>query len=110
MELLLVFLSTAVGTVVGVGAAILMMNRRKGTPAATDGALRTQLQNTEWALTAAGRDVEELRKQLVEREGVREELERTQQQLVAIVADKERQSVDRVVAEQRALSLSAELE
>src|SRR3954452_24696547 len=105
MELLLVFLSTAVGTVVGVGAAILMMNRRKGTPAATDGALRTQLQNTEWALASAGRDVEELRKQLLEREGVREELERTQQQLVVIVGDKDRQAADRAAADLRASEL-----
>src|SRR5215210_1104760 len=109
MELLLVFLSTAVGTIVGVAAAILMMNRKKTAPAVGDAALRTQLQNTEWALAAAGHDVEELRKQLAERETVKEELERTQQQLVAIVADKERQSVERMAAEQRATESATEL-
>src|SRR4051812_211625 len=108
MELLLVFLSTAVGTVVGVVAAVLMMNRRNRAPAVSDAALRTQLQNTEWALASAGRDVEELRKQLVEREGVREELERTQKQLVAIVADKEQQVSGRAAAEQRSAELSAD--
>src|SRR4051794_33651028 len=109
MELLLVFLSTAVGTVVGVVAAVLMMNRRNRAPAVSDAALRTQLQNTEWALASAGRDVEEMRKQLAEREGVREELERTQQQLVAIVAEKERQATERAAAEQQASALTAEL-
>src|SRR3954464_4067768 len=108
MELLLVFLSTAIGTVVGVVAAVIMMNRRNRAPQG-DGALRTQLQNTEWALASAGRDVEEMRKQLAEREGVREELERTQQQLVAIVADKERQATERATAEQQASALTAEL-
>ncbi len=108
MELLLVFLSTAVGTVVGVGAAILLMNRRNRTPSVGDAALRTQLQNTEWALASAGRDVEELRKQLAERDGVHDELDRTQKQLVAIVADKDRQSAARSAAEQRVTELETE--
>src|SRR4051794_25501248 len=101
MELLLVFLSTAIGTVVGVVAAILTMNRRNRTPVG-DTALRTQLQNTEWALSSAGREVEELRKQAGEREGVREELERaqqqlerTQQQLATALAENEKQSAQR---------------
>ena len=108
MELLLVFLSTAVGTVVGVVAAVVMMNRRNRTPQVNDAALRTQLQNTEWALSSAGRDVEELRKQLAEREGVREELERTQQQLVALVGDKDRHTAERAIAMQRVTELEAQ--
>src|SRR4051812_12051118 len=109
MDLLLVFLSTAIGTIVGVVAAVVMMNRRNRPAATGDPALRTQLQNTEWALTAAGRDVEELRKQLTEREGVREELERTQQQLASLMADKEKQSAQRAAAEQRAAEAAEEV-
>ena len=93
--MLLVFLSTAVGTVVGVGVAMLMMSRRNRMPAVGDAAVRTQLQNTEWALASAARDVEDLRKQLVERDGASDELRRTQQQLAA--------------AEQRATELAEQM-
>ena len=93
--MLLVFLSTAVGTVVGVGVAMLMMSRRNRMPAVGDAAVRTQLQNTEWALASAARDVEDLRKQLVERDGASVELLRTQQQLAA--------------AEQRATELAEQM-
>jgi chromosome segregation ATPase len=110
MELLLVFLSTAVGTVVGVAAAIIMMNRRGRTPAVGDAAVRTQLQNTEWALASAARDVEDLRKQLAERDGAREELERTQQQLTAIAADQERQSAERAAFVEEAAVMRARLD
>ena len=109
MELLLVFLSTAVGTVVGVGAAILMMNRRNRTPAVGDAAVRTQLQNTEWALASAARDVEDLRNQLVERDRLRDELERAQQKLAATVGDQERQTAERAAAETRAAELGEEV-
>src|ERR1051325_4987547 len=109
MELLLLFLSTAIGTVVGVVAAIATMNRRNRTPAVTDATLRTQLQNTEWALASAGRDVEELRKQLAERENVREELERTQQQFASVLADQEKHVAQRAAAEQRALDTAEQL-
>jgi hypothetical protein len=68
MELVLVFLSTATGTVVGVAAAIFMMQRKSRANMGSDSILRTQLQNMEWALASAGRDVEELRKQLEERQ------------------------------------------
>jgi chromosome segregation ATPase len=95
MELLLVFLSTAVGTVVGVAAAMLMMSRRNRMPAVGDAAVRTQLQNTEWALASAARDVEDLRKQLVERDGASDELRRAKQQLAA--------------AEQRATELAEQI-
>ena len=109
MELLLIFLSTAIGTVVGVVAAIVMMNRRNRPAAIGDAALRTQLQNSDWALAAAGRDVEEMRKQLAEREGVRDELERTQQQLASMLADKEKQTAQRNAAEQRTAEIAEEL-
>src|SRR4051812_40727294 len=108
MELLLV-LSTAIGTIVGVVAAIAMMNRKSRPAVPGDAALKTQLQNTEWALASAARDVDEMRKQLAEREGVREELERTQQQLASLLADKEKQTAQRTFAEQRAAELTDEM-
>ncbi len=106
---MLVFLSTAVGTVVGVGVAMVLMSRRNKPAIVGDPALRQQLQNTEWALAAAGKDVEEMRKQLAERQGVRDELERAQQQLAAMLADKEKQTAQRVAAEQRVAEMSDEL-
>src|SRR3954470_5086793 len=110
MELMLVFLSTAVGTIVGGGVAMILMNRRnKPVAAPGDSALRQQLQNTEWALAAAGKDVEEMRRQLTEREGVRDELERAQQQLAALMADKEKQTAQRAAAEQRTTEMAEEL-
>ena len=69
--------------------------------------MRTQLQNTEWALASAARDVEDLRKQLVERDGAREELERTQQQLAEIAADQERQSAERAALVEEAAVMRA---
>src|SRR3954451_16007468 len=69
MEIMLVFLSTAIGTVAGVIVAAVMMQRKiRVSGAGMELALKTQLQNTEWALASAGRDVEELRKQLEVRE------------------------------------------
>ena len=62
MELVWVFLSTATGTVVGVAAAIFMMQRKRRASMGSDSILRTQLQHVEWALASAGRNVEELRK------------------------------------------------
>src|SRR5436305_12657958 len=108
MDLLVVLLSTAIGTIVGVVAAVIMMNRRNRAPSG-DPALRTQLQNTEWALASAGKDVEELRKQLADREGVRDELERTQQQLASSISEREKHAAQRTAAEQRAEAAAAEM-
>ena len=108
MELLLIFVSTAIGTVVGVAAAIIWMNRRRTTKVG-DAALRTQLQNSEWALTSASRDIEDLRKQLGEREAARGDLDRAQQQLAELLADKEKQTAQLAAAEQRAAESAAEV-
>ena len=113
MEIMLVFLSTAIGTVAGVIVAALMMQRKiRVAGAGTDLALKTQLQNTEWALAAAGRDVEDLRKQLEAREQAvhqsREELERTQQQLASVAASIEKEAGARAAAESRVQALEAQ--
>jgi chromosome segregation ATPase len=99
MELLLVFLSTAIGTVVGVAAAIFMMQRKNRSNVGSDSILRTQLQNTEWALASAGKDVEDLRKQLEERlaesQAARTELDGAQQRLAAATAESEKDAAKR---------------
>jgi chromosome segregation ATPase len=114
MEIMLVFLSTAIGTVAGVIVAAVMMQRKiRVAGASTDIALKTQLQNTEWALSSAGRDVEDLRKLLEVRDQAtqqaREELEKTQQQLAALLAGTEKEAAARAEAEQRAQNLEAQL-
>jgi chromosome segregation ATPase len=113
MEIMLVFLSTAIGTVAGVIVAALMMQRKiRVAGAGVDLALKTQLQNTEWALASAGRDVEDLRNQLELREQAvqqgHEELEKAQQQLAAAVANAEKEAVARAEAEQRTQNLEAQ--
>jgi chromosome segregation ATPase len=113
MEILLVFLSTAIGTVAGVVVATLMMQRKfRVAGAGTDIALKTQLQNTEWALAAAGRDVEELRKQLELRDQavqpLREELEKAQQQLISALTTSEKEAGARAQAEQRLQDLQTQ--
>src|SRR5215813_7193824 len=113
MEIMLVFLSTAIGTVAGVIVAAVMMQRKiRVAGAGTDLALKTQLQNTEWALASAGRDVEELRKQLEARDHAghqgREELERTQQQLASVAASIEKEAAARAAAESRVHALEAQ--
>lgn len=112
MELLLVFLSTAIGTVVGVAAAVLMMQRKgRSSGMGSDSILRTQLQNTEWALASAGRDVEDLRKQLADREAeaqqVRADLESAQQRLMAASAEVEKESAHRSQADEIAAKAAA---
>src|SRR5215831_459210 len=110
MELLLVFLSTAIGTVAGVAVA-LMMHRKARSSMGSDSVLRTQLQNTEWALASAGRDVEDLRKQMEERATeagqARSELAEAQQRLMALSAEIEKEAARRAELEERAAKAEA---
>ena len=115
MELMLVFLSTAIGTVAGVAVAMLMLQRKDRRPAmGADSILRTQLQNTEWALASAGRDVEDLRKQLAERDqaaqGAAAELESAVQRLLACSAESEALAKRSAEAERLASEAAAQAE
>src|SRR5579883_3161666 len=115
MELLLVFLSTAIGTVAGVAAGLFFMARRsRASNMGSDSILRTQLQNTEWALASAGRDVEELRKQLEQRQSeaqqARSELEGAQRQLLVATAELEKETSRRAEMDELAAKGAAEKE
>ncbi len=103
MELLLVFLSTAIGTVVGVAAVMMMQRKDRKTAVGAGSVLRTQLQNTEWALASAGRDVEELRRKLDEREqsgqNAAQELESTRRRLMDAAIEAEKEAARRAEAE-----------
>lgn len=113
MELLLVFLSTAIGTVVGV-AAVMMMQRKDRKAAVGAGSVLRTLQNTEWALASAGRDVEELRQKLGEREqaahNAAQELESAQKRLLEAVVESEKETARRTEAERLAAEAGAQAE
>jgi len=95
MELLLVFLSTAIGTVAGVSIATLMM-RRKGQLAeiGADSVLRTRLQNAEWALASAARA----------------ELAGAQERILAAAVDVEKEAARRAQAVELVGEMAARLE
>lgn len=112
---MLVFLSTAIGTVAGVAVAMLMLQRKDRRPAmGEDSVLRTQLQNTEWALAAAGRDVEDLRKQLAERDQAAQTAnalrESADQRLLACSAESEAQAKRCAEAERLGSEATAQAE
>lgn len=110
MEIMLVFLSTAIGTVAGVIVAVVMMQRKiRVAGTGNDIALKTQLQNTEWALASAGRDVEDLRRQLDNRDQAAQQgREELQQQLMAAIANTEKEAAAKAEAQQRIAELEAQ--
>jgi chromosome segregation ATPase len=112
MEMLLVFLSTAIGTVVGVAAVMMLQRKDRKTAAGGGSVLRTQLQNTEWALASAGRDVEELRHKLDEHEkaahNVAQELESARRRLLDAAVENEREATRRTEAERLEAEASAQ--
>jgi chromosome segregation ATPase len=115
MELLLVFLSTAIGTLAGVGAAMFLMQRKdRRSSHGGDSALRTQLQNTEWALSSAGHDVVDLRQKLAERDEAAQTatagLEAAERRLAACIAESEAQAQRCVEAEMSAAKAAAQAE
>lgn len=114
MELLLVFLSTAIGTVVGVAAVMMMQRKDRKTAVGAGSVLRTQLQNTEWALASAGRDVEELRRKLDEHEqsgqNAAQELESTRRRLMDAAIEAEKEAARRAEAEHLATDATGRVE
>src|SRR5947199_364135 len=104
MDMLLVFLSTAVGTIVGVVAAILMMNRRNKAPAVGDAALQTALTPAEQEATESGSEASQVAEQAAQGIG---ELE-----AVVRAAAGRVEGLDAIVAEGEArnVKLRAELE
>ncbi len=115
MVMMLVILSTAIGTVTGVIATILLM-QRKGQYLATGADLtaRRQLPETERALANATATVEELRKQLAAQGQIlqqnREELEKSQQELDAELSQRSTAEQQLGPLTERVRELTAQLE
>jgi len=106
----LVFLSTAVGTIVGVGCAALMMQRRTRVMAA-DG--RKLSPENLASIVAPNVTIDDVRKLLAERDETlqqcRDDLEKRQQQLAAATAAGESMAALRAEAEQRSNDLAAQV-
>lgn len=106
----LVFLSTAVGTVVGVACAALMMQRRARVSAGDGGKLSPR--NLE-AIVAPNVTIDDVRKLLAERDQTlqqcRDDLEQRQQQLAAAAAAVESTTALHAEAEKRGTDLAAQV-
>jgi chromosome segregation ATPase len=122
MEIMLVgfFLSTAFGTIVGVTAGLLLINRRNRFKPTGEhlAALRNELSGAapDAAVPAAGSpgvNLEDLRRLVVDRDDAlrqsREELERAQLQAEQCRAEAQQEAQQRAAAEQRAQDLAAQL-
>ncbi|MBZ5625210.1 MAG: hypothetical protein LAQ69_41890 [Acidobacteriia bacterium] len=109
MEPLLVFGSTAIGTVVGVVCAVLMMQRRGRLPA-TEAEKPPQSLASVVAMPSV--TIEDLRKVLAERDQTlqqsRDDLEKKQQQLDAVMSEAESAAALRATAEQRGSELATQ--
>jgi chromosome segregation ATPase len=108
----LVFLSTAVGTIVGVACAFLLMQRRTRGPAGEAAAAKGS-QDLASVVAAPTVTIDDVRKLLAERdltlEQCRDDLEKKQQQLEVATAAVESAAALRVEAEQRNHDLAAQV-
>ncbi|HEV3200814.1 MAG TPA: hypothetical protein VGZ73_23085 [Bryobacteraceae bacterium] len=106
----LVFLSTAVGTIVGVGCAALMMQRRNRVSAGDGGKLSPE---NLASIVAPNVTIDDVRKLLAERDETlqqcRDDLEKRQQQLAAAMAAGESAVALRAEAEQRSNDLATQV-
>src|SRR5947208_2582918 len=111
MEPVLVFLSTAVGIVVGVVCAVLMM--RKRLPADGGNAGRLSPQNLASVVAAPTVTIDDVRKLLAERDQTlqqcRDDLEKKQQQLDAAMAAAESAVALRSQADQHVTELTIQI-
>jgi chromosome segregation ATPase len=109
----LVFLSTAVGTVVGVACAALMMQRRTRVPAGEGGAAGKGSQNLASVVAAPTVTIEDVRKLLAERDETlqqcRDDLEKKQQELEVATAAAESAAALRAEAVQRSNELTVQV-
>ena len=114
MNVNVIFLCTTVGALVGTIVGILLMNRKVRLPitGADLAALRTKAQAAEAAFADAKSTVEDLRKQLAEREQAvqqqTEELKKKQAQLTQILTEVEKDKLQRSVTEQIGQELSTQ--
>lgn len=114
MNVNVIFLCTTVGALVGTIVGILLMNRKVRLPitGADLAALRSKVQAAEAALADAKSTVDDLRKQLAEREQAlqqhTEESKKKQAQLTQILAEVEKDKLQRSVTEQIGQELSTQ--
>ena len=114
MNVNVIFLCTTVGALVGTIVGILLMNRKVRLPitGADLAALRSKAQAAEAAFADAKSTVEDLRKQLAEREQAlqqqTEELKKKQAQLTQILTEVEKDKLQRSVTEQIGQELSTQ--
>jgi chromosome segregation ATPase len=115
MELNLVFMCTTIGALVGTTIGVMMMNRRIRLPiaAAELTVLKDKLQTTETSLAEATASLEDLRKQVAERDQKIElggqELKKTQAQLESAAADNEKNRAQCSTAELKAQESGVQL-
>ncbi len=107
-------LTTVVGALVGTIVGILLMGRKLRQPAspADASALKSKLETAESALAAANASVEDLRKQLADREQALqhniEELKKRQEQLSMVAGEVEKSKLQRSVNDQISSELSTQ--
>ena len=114
MELIVTFLFTMSGALIGTAIGLLLMFRRFRLPSQAElDTLRANLQTAESSLAAATAASENLRKQIAERDRSihesSEELTEKQRQLGFAIAEAEKAAAQCSAAEQKARELSAEL-
>jgi chromosome segregation ATPase len=114
LELIVTFLFTMSGALIGTAIGLLLMFRRFRLPSQAElDTLRGSLQTAESCLAAATTASENLRKQIAERDRSihesSEELNEKQRQLGFAIAEAEKAAAQRSAAEQKALELSAEV-
>ena len=118
MELIVTILCTISGALIGTTVGLLLMFRKFRPPSQTElDTLRGNLETAECSLAAATTDLDNLRKQIVERDrSIQEssqELTEKQRQLGFAIAEAEKAAAERAAAEQKAAALTerrAELE
>ena len=114
MEMNTVFLCTTIGALVGTIVGILLMNRKVRMPIsdADLADLRGKLESAESSLSAANVTVEDLRKQVAERDQTlkqqTEDLKKRQEQLDKAGAEAEKDKLRRSVNEQLSQEMSAQ--
>ena len=111
MEFIVTILCAMSGALMGTAAGILLMFRRFRPPSQTElDALRGNLETAESSLAAATTDLDNLRKQIVERDrSIQEssqELTEKQRQLGFAIAEAEKAAAERAAAEQKAAALA----
>lgn len=115
MGLNLIFVCTTIGALVGTSIGVLLLSRKIRMPIteADLAALRNKLTTAESSLAAATASVEDLQKQIAERDQTIQQsaadLKKKQEQFDLVLTDAEKDKAQRIAAEQRAQALSEQV-